>query len=124
MGSIAFIITAVVIVAAIVLLAGKVIDKLGYSRKIIDIVKKKLFWNTFLRTSLQAYIKVLFVYLTLAMSLKFDEFISAIKSLIIFMVLAILFALIPLYTILLYRLRNFLDNKTIRDKIGSLYIGM
>ena len=46
------------------------------------------------------------------------------KSLANFMVLTILFALIPLYTIVLYRNKNVLDNEEIRDKIGSLYIGM
>ena len=71
MGSIALIILSMAILSVLLILIGKLIDKLGYSKRIIDIAKKKLFWNTFLRTSLQVYIKVLYVYLVLALSLSF-----------------------------------------------------
>ena len=124
MGSIALIILALTILSILVMLVGKVVDRLGYSRKIIDIIKKKLFWNMFLRTSLQAYIKVLFVYLTLMVSLKFQGFISTIKSIFTILVVAILVALPALYTFILYRNRDSLEHESIRNKIGSLYVGV
>ena len=124
LGSIGLILIALFAFTIIILLLGKVIDRLGYSRKIIDKVKKKLFWNTFLRTSLQAYIKVLYVYAVLALSIQFTGFIASIKSLFTILVIIILIALVPIYTLILVRNRNELGDQTIRDKIGSLYVGM
>ena len=69
MGSIGLILIVLFAFTIIILLIGKVIERLGYSRKIIDKIKKKLFWNTFLRTSLQVYIKVLYVYTVLSLSI-------------------------------------------------------
>ena len=52
MGSIAIVILSLAVFSILLILIGKLVDKLGYSKRIIDIAKKKLFWNTFLRTSL------------------------------------------------------------------------
>ena len=69
LGSMAFFIGGLSCATLLLLLIGKVIKKLGYSQKLIEKIKKKLFWNTFIRSSLQAYIKVLVVYLTMALAL-------------------------------------------------------
>ena len=69
LGSMAFFIGGLSCATLLFLLIGKVIKKLGYSQKLIEKIKKKLFWNTFIRSSLQAYIKVLVVYLTMALAL-------------------------------------------------------
>ena len=90
----------------------------------MDLIKKKLFWNTFIRSSLQAYIKVLFVYLTLLLALDFSNFSSGVKSMVVVIIVTVLFALPPIYIAILHKKRAILGNLAVKDKIGSLYLGV
>ena len=101
MGSIALVILSMAFFGILLILIGKLIDKLGYSKRIINMLKRKLFWNTFLRTSLQVYIKVLYVYLVFALSLNFKGFVDSIKSIFTILIIGSLVALPAIYTFLL-----------------------
>ena len=105
LGSMAFFIGGLCCATLLLLLIGKVIKKLGYSQKLIEKIKKKLFWNTFIRSSLQAYIKVLVVYLTMALALKFSSFSSSLSSIIVILVLSAMILLPIFYTAVLSKNR-------------------
>ena len=87
-------------------------------------IKKKLFWNTFIRSSLQAYIKVLVVYLSMALVLEFSSFSSSLSSIVVILVLSTLILLPIFYTAILSKNREVLHESVIKDKIGSLYLGI
>ena len=101
LGSMAFFIGGIICFTLIVLLVGRIIKKLGYSQKIIDSIKKRIFWNTFIRSSLQAYIKILFVYLTLASALEYSSFAECFKSIIVILIIFALLVLPNLYILIL-----------------------
>ena len=73
---------------------------------------------------MQAYIKVLFVYLTLVFSLSFTTFSAGAKSVVVILIVAALLALPPMYTTILHRNRASLDTLSLKEKIGSLYLGV
>ena len=123
LGSMALFIGALFALTLIVLFLGKIIKQLGYSQKLINLIKQRLFWNTFIRSSLQAYIKVLFVYMTMILALEFHSFAASFKSVFIILVVLALIGLPILYTIILWKNRKRLDNENIKSKIGSLYLG-
>lgn len=86
-------------------------------------IKKRLFWNTFIRSSLQAYIKVLFVYMTMILVMDFNGFVASFKSVIVILIVLALISLPIFYTAILWKNRQKLSHESIKAKIGSLYLG-
>lgn len=123
---IAAIIFAVLILLVLLRLAQK---RSACAKKAFDVIKKKLFWNTFLRYVLQSTLKlqiaackvILFDKMTTQIVTKETPVMSIISSYIILMVLNICPVL---FYAVLYRNKSNLDKDLIKEKIGTLYIGM
>ena len=97
------------------------------SRKVRNIVmkfKKKLFWNTLLRTIITGYLKLSFSALAAIAFLSWVDASQSINS-VISLVMLILMCQYPLsFGYLLHRKRKDLPKEEMKQKIGSLYLGM
>ena len=60
-------------------------------------IKKKLFWNMFIRSSLQSYIKLVYALLALVMILKWARLFDVLKSIVAIFMVTFLIALPPVY---------------------------
>ena len=124
MGSLLILLLILAVVTILALLTSVAMKKLGYSRRIQQLVKRKLFWNAFIRTSLHSYIKTAFIYLGAMALLKWSTFFSVVKSLLSITVVLILVTMPVFYASVLYRNQEVLGFAVINKMIGSLYLDL
>ena len=121
-GSMLVLFLILAIITFLFLIASVILKKLGYSQKILKMIKGKLFWNTFLRTSLQSYIKTSFTVFTNLRLLKWAKFFDVVKSLGVLTAVPILLTLPPFYAAVLYRNQINLGHDQMKAQIGSIYL--
>ena len=124
MGSLLVLLVILAIVTVLVIITSLVLKKLGYSRRIQQFLKDRLFWNTFIRTSLHSYIKAAFIYFTMMTLLDWSTIFDAAKSLLSITVVLILITLPVFYASVLYRNQEVLKFARINRMIGSLYLDL
>ena len=56
-----------------------------------------MFWNMFIRSSLQSYIKLVYAFLALVLILKWSRLFDVVKSIVAILMVIILIALPPVY---------------------------
>ena len=123
-GSVLVILAALVLATLLLLLAGLILKKMGYQEALMAKLKQKLFWNCFIRSSLQAYIKVAFATFSMLTLLKWETFWGVFKTLVIIVTAMLIVSLPIFYWLVLFRNQEALKVPVLRKKIGSLYVGI
>ena len=90
-------------------------------KQLIEKVKAKLFWNAFIRYSLESYLKWAFVSLTVLSSIQNR---SLIEKVAVIICISILSTLPFIYLTILFRKREMLTQEAQKAKIGSLFLGI
>ena len=112
----------ILIVTIIVLLCGIFRKKLSVKVvRAVDKLKRKLFWNTFIRYTLQSYLKIAFVSIPSLYILTTKggfEIVSVMFNILLLLALPIV------YTVLLYRKRDTMTTESTKEKFGSLFLGI
>jgi len=87
-------------------------------------VKNKVFWNTFIRASLQSYLKMIFtVMISIDLVEKTDESKTTLSNGLAITVGVVLLILPVFYAIVLHVNRHTLSVESVKKTIGSLYLG-
>jgi len=88
------------------------------------LTKQRILWNLIIRSNLQSYLKMAFSTATSLQLMKWDHFGQIFTSLLAILTGIILLVLPVVYLLVLRRNRDFLLVPSIRDRIGSLYLGL
>lgn len=96
----------------------------GFIRKATTKIKEKIFWNTFIRYSLQSYLKLVFAYFSAVGTLDWGSSLTVGQSCIVLLVVALLVILPMFYGYLLKANLMNLREETVIQKMGSLHLGI
>jgi len=88
------------------------------------LIKQRIFWNVFIRSNLQSYLKMSFTTAASLQLMKWDHFGQIASSLLAILSGIILLVLPVVYLVELRRNRDSLFIPSVKRRIGSLYAGM
>ena len=103
LGSMMILIGVLVIFTMLLIVTNLIWTKLGFSQRTFQFVKQKLFWNSFIRTSLHSYIKATFIFFSLMGMLKWSTLFDLAKSLASIIVVISLVTLPVMYACVLHK---------------------
>ena len=103
MGAFSLIILTLLLLTALILFASCLAKKWNLKQAIITGIKKKMFWNMFIRSSLTMYIKLVFIGFTILGSLKWSSISDSVFSLAGLATLVAVLLLPILYGLVMYR---------------------
>ena len=124
MGAMFVVLTVIVILAILVTIIYRKCKKGSKFHTLVMKIRAKIFWNSMLRFVLQSYLKVAIGTLFSIYLINTDTSGDIANTVFAIIVLLILIIFPIFFAIVLHRNRSSLDSQELRDRIGTLYLGI
>ena len=124
MGVMLVILVAIIFVIVLLLLFICLCKRSPKILNIFQKIKAKIFWNSILRFILQSYLKTTLGCLFAISLMSFSEKNKIINAVMTIVMLIALVSFPVLFGVILHKNQGKLDLQEMKDKIGSLYLGM
>ena len=124
MGVMVLILLIMLVVVAVVVFLIKTCKKGSCCHRNADKLKKKLFWNSFLRYVLQSYLKTSLATLGAVALISFKSNGVSANDIVTILLVIVLGSMPIIFSCVVERNKVALPRRTMKAKIGSLYLGI